>query len=234
MGTSVIFPRNPAGMDLPVPGIDLDNDFQPIYVPFDGKQKPIRELKKVAKKSDDIWLATDLDREGRRSPGTWPRNWPAAGAVQASRLQRGDQAGHRTGVREPPCDRHGHGQCPAGRRILDRIVGYQVSPLLWKKVAGGLSAGRVQSVAVMLIVDRELLIRAHMPDESWELTGVLSCDADAAAGLVTPYAELLASRDERTRDRRSSSGRPGFSNTSPWQRNSCRSRNRPGDQVLRD
>ena len=192
--------RNPAGMDLPVPGIDLDNDFQPIYVPIDGKQKTIRELKKVAKKSDDIWLATDLDREGEAIA------WHLAEELDLppERFKRvvfnevTKQAIERA-FENPRAIDMDMVNAQQARRILDRIVGYQVSPLLWKKVAGGLSAGRVQSVAVMLIVDRELLIRAHMPDESWELTAVLSCDADAAAGLVTPYAELLASRDEKNK-----------------------------------
>ncbi|MEC7556999.1 MAG: DNA topoisomerase [Planctomycetota bacterium] len=190
--------RNPKGMDLPVPGIDLDNNFQPIYVAIDGKQKTIRELKKVAKKSDDIWLATDLDREGEaiawhlaEELGLPPERCKRVvfNAVTKQAIDRAFQ--------NPRAIDMDMVNAQQARRILDRIVGYQVSPLLWKKVAGGLSAGRVQSVAVMLIVDREQLVRAHVPDESWEVTAILSQDPEAATGLVEPYAELLAQRDEK-------------------------------------
>ena len=190
--------RNPKGMDLPVPGIDLDNNFQPIYVAIDGKQKTIRELKKVAKKSDDIWLATDLDREGEaiawhlaEELGLPPERFKRVvfNAVTKQAIDRAFQ--------NPRAIDMDMVNAQQARRILDRIVGYQVSPLLWKKVAGGLSAGRVQSVAVMLIVDREELVRAHVPDESWEVTAILSQDPEAAVGLVEPYAELLARRDEK-------------------------------------
>jgi DNA topoisomerase-1 len=190
--------RNPKGMDLPVPGIDLDNDFRPIYVPIDGKQKMIRELKRVAKQCDSVWLATDLDREGEAiawhlaeeldlPPDRFKR--VVFNAVTQQAIERAFQ-----NPRSIDMDMVNAQQA---RRILDRIVGYQVSPLLWKKVAGGLSAGRVQSVTVMLIVDRELLIRAHVPDESWEVTAMLSQDPATAFGLVDGYAEFQARRDEK-------------------------------------
>ena len=192
--------RNPKGVDLPVPGIDLDNDFRPIYVAIDGKKKMIQELKKVARNSDDVWLATDLDREGEaiawhlvEELGLPPERFKRV-VFNAVTKQAIDRA-----FENPRAIDMDMVNAQQARRILDRIVGYQVSPLLWKKVAGGLSAGRVQSVAVMLIVDLEQLIRAHVPDESWELTAVLSRDADAAAGLVTPYADFLARRDEKNK-----------------------------------
>ena len=190
--------RNPKGMNLPVPGIDLDNDFRPLYVPIDGKQKMIRELKKVAKASEDVWLATDLDREGEAI--AWhlaeeldlpPERFKRVvfNAVTKQAIDRAFQS--------PRAIDMDMVNAQQARRILDRIVGYQVSPLLWKKVAGGLSAGRVQSVTVMLIVDREQLIRAHVPDESWEVTAMLSQDPAAAAGLVDGYAEFQAVRDKK-------------------------------------
>ncbi len=192
--------RNPKGVDHPVPGIDLDNNFQPDYVPIDGKQKTIRELKKVAKNSDDIWLATDLDREGEaiawhlaEELGLPPERFKRVvfNAVTKQAIDRAFQ--------NPRAIDMDMVNAQQARRILDRIVGYQVSPLLWKKVAGGLSAGRVQSVAVLLIVEREQLVRAHVPDESWEISAVLSMDPGQAAGLVDPYAEFLATRNEKNK-----------------------------------
>jgi DNA topoisomerase-1 len=85
------------------------------------------------------------------------------------------------------------------RRIVDRIVGYQVSPILWKKVAGGLSAGRVQSVATRIVVDRELEIREFTPAESWEISGGMTFDVAAAAGLHGDWSAFMAKRDERGR-----------------------------------
>ncbi|MBQ19004.1 MAG: DNA topoisomerase I [Planctomycetaceae bacterium] len=190
--------RNPKGVDSPVPGIDLDNDFQPNYVPIDGKKKTIRELKKVARTCDDIWLATDLDREGEAIA------WHLAEELElpVDRLKRvvfnavTKQAIERA-FQNPRAIDMDMVNAQQARRILDRIVGYQVSPLLWKKVAGGLSAGRVQSVTVMLVVEREQLIRAHVPDESWSIGVCLARDPAEAAGLVDSWAEFIAQRDEK-------------------------------------
>ncbi|MFP6766567.1 MAG: DNA topoisomerase, partial [Planctomycetaceae bacterium] len=190
--------RNPKGVDSPVPGIDLDNDFQPNYEPIDGKQKTIRELKKVARTCDDIWLATDLDREGEAIA------WHLAEELElpVDRLKRvvfnavTKQAIERA-FQNPRAIDMDMVNAQQARRILDRIVGYQVSPLLWKKVAGGLSAGRVQSVTVMLVVEREQLIRAHVPNESWSIDVCLARDLAEAAGLVDSWAEFIAQRDEK-------------------------------------
>ena len=190
--------RNPKGVDAPVPGIDLENDFQPQYVPIDGKKKTIQELRKVARKSDDIWLATDLDREGEAIA------WHLAEelGVPHDRLKRvvfnavTQQAIERA-FENPRAIDMDMVNAQQARRILDRIVGYQVSPLLWKKVAGGLSAGRVQSVTVMLVVEREYLIRAHVPDESWEVTVRLALDPEQAGDLGDRWSEFLQQLDEK-------------------------------------
>ena len=123
--------RNPKGVDSPVPGIDLDNDFQPNYVPIDGKKKTIRELKKVARTCDDIWLATDLDREGEAIA------WHLAEELElpVDRLKRvvfnavTKQAIERA-FQNPRAIDMDMVNAQQARRILDRIVGYQVSPLL--------------------------------------------------------------------------------------------------------
>ena len=145
--------RNPKGVKAPVPGIDLDNDFKPSYEVIKGKNKTLSKLKKAAKESEGIWLATDLDREGEAIA------WLLADAmkVEPEKIKRVVfNAITRDAIRQafenPREIDVAKVNAQQARRILDRIVGYQVSPLLWKKVAGGLSAGRVQSVAVRLIV----------------------------------------------------------------------------------
>ncbi len=190
--------RNPNGVTAPVPGIDLDNHFKPTYETIDGKKKTLAKLKKAAKQANDIWLATDLDREGEAIA------WLLAEAmgVDKSRLKR---VIFNSITREAILKAFEHPReidiskvnAQQARRILDRIVGYQVSPLLWKKVAGGLSAGRVQSVAVRLIVDREREIRAHVPDETWQLPVRLALNLADVDTLVKSWPEFMAQRDDK-------------------------------------
>ncbi|MEC7564099.1 MAG: type I DNA topoisomerase [Planctomycetota bacterium] len=190
--------RNPKGVKSPVPGIDLDDDFKPTYETLQRQKKTLAKLKKAAKQADGIWLATDLDREGEAIA------WLLAEAMKADETKL-----HRVVFNEitkeailqafehPRSIDMSKVNAQQARRILDRIVGYQVSPLLWKKVAGGLSAGRVQSVAVRLIVQRELEIRAHVPDESWTVTANLTLDTDQAATLIPTWTDFMATLDEK-------------------------------------
>jgi len=203
--------RNPKGVKAPVPGIDLDNDFQPEYVPIEGKQKALSELKRAARDSDEVWLATDLDREGEaiawhlaQSLGVDEdrQNRVVFNAITRQAIERAFADPRRIDMDKVNAQQ--------ARRILDRIVGYQVSPLLWKKVAGGLSAGRVQSVAVAIVVDREREIRAHVPDESWQVTVRLALDPDTAAGLVPLWQSFRSSTDDRAGRRPASSRTPGL------------------------
>jgi len=162
----------------------------------------IRDLKRAAKDTlgsgGEIWFATDLDREGEAIAwhlasviGIDPKDAKRVifPAITKSSIEKAFKEPHPIDV-----DRVNAQQA---RRILDRIVGYQVSPLLWKKVARGLSAGRVQSVAVRLVVEREREIRAFVPDETWNIEGVFSLDEKDAQKLGGPWRQLLASKDDK-------------------------------------
>ncbi|CAN5863900.1 type I DNA topoisomerase [soil metagenome] len=182
--------KNPKGTKRPVPGVDLEHDFAPTYVVMDAKGKVISELKRTARTASQIWFATDPDREGEaiawhlaEELGVRPELAKRVmfNAITKTEIQRAFEHPHPINM-----DRVNAQQA---RRILDRIVGYQVSPLLWKKVARGLSAGRVQSVAVRLIVEREQEIRAFMPDEYYEVTAVFTPTPKEAAALARQWTQ---------------------------------------------
>ncbi|MEM7152925.1 MAG: DNA topoisomerase [Myxococcota bacterium] len=190
--------KAPKGVKQPVPGVDLDNDFKPTYTVLSGKAKTVAELKRLAKQASDVWFATDLDREGEaiawhlaQELGIAPKE---AKRVVFNAITKTEV--HRAFAKPHPIDEN-KVNAQQARRILDRIVGYQASPLLWKKVARGLSAGRVQSVAVRLVVERERQIRAFIPDESWRVTAQLALKVDASTTLGTQWRELLATVDEK-------------------------------------
>jgi DNA topoisomerase-1 len=194
--------RNPKGDKSPVPGVDLKNRFQPTYQVLPGKEKVVADLKRAAKDvlstGGDVWFATDLDREGEAIA------WHLAQelGIDPSRAKRVIfPAITRTEIEKAFRNPHpidlDRVNAQQARRILDRIVGYQVSPLLWKKVARGLSAGRVQSVAVRLIVEREREIRAFVPGEFWTVRGVFTPDAASALSLSRRWADFVARRDEK-------------------------------------
>jgi len=164
-------------------GIDPEHGWKARYQILPGKEKVVTDLKKLAKDADTIYLATDLDREGEAIA------WHLKEAIG------GDDSRYRRVVfneitkkaiteafSHPGEVDMKHVQAQQARRFLDRVVGFMVSPLLWAKVARGLSAGRVQSVAVRLLVEREQEIRAFVPEEYWELfADLLTTDMDASS-----------------------------------------------------
>ena len=192
--------RAPKGIKQLVPGVDLEHDFAPTYEVDSAKKKTVTELRKLAKGARDIWFATDLDREGEAI--AWhlaeelkvdPKQAKRVtfDAITKSDVQRAFE--------NPRSINMPRVEAQQARRIVDRIVGYRVSPILWKKVASGLSAGRVQSVATRLVVEREKQIRDFTPDESWEFSGYLSFDTDGADALHAVWNDFMSQRDDRNR-----------------------------------
>ena len=163
--------------DLPksTMGVDIEKDFEPEYVPLEAKADLIAELRKMAKKADRVYLATDPDREGEAI--SWHLkellDLPEQKAFRVT-FNEITQRVVRQSIDNPRAIDQSLVDAQQARRILDRIVGYQLSPLLWKKVRRGLSAGRVQSVATRLVVDRENEIRAFIPKEYWSLEVLLN------------------------------------------------------------
>ncbi|MBE9502865.1 MAG: type I DNA topoisomerase [Proteobacteria bacterium] len=154
-------------------GIDIDNDFSPQYVVIKGKGNIIKDIKKEAKLAEHVYLAPDPDREGEAIA------WHIADEIKdKDKLYRVlfneiTKKGIEEAIQHPlKLNRHKF-EAQQARRILDRLVGYQISPLLWDKVRRGLSAGRVQSVAVRIICDREAEIKAFVPQEYWSVTARL-------------------------------------------------------------
>lgn len=163
--------------DLPVStlGIDVENGYTPKYITIKGKQKLVKELKAEAKKCDGVLLATDPDREGEAI------SWHLANilgldpsAPNRVTFDEITKKGVKEGMAHPRAINIDLFNAQQARRELDRLVGYKLSPFLWKKVRRGLSAGRVQSVAVRLIRDRELEIENFKPDEYWNIDALLN------------------------------------------------------------
>lgn len=190
--------RAPKGVKQEVPGVDLEHHFEPSYEIADDRRKQVTDLKRLAKEAREVWFATDLDREGEAiawhlaeilgvDPATAKR--VTFDAITRADIQRA--------FAEPrPIDMH-RVDAQQARRILDRIVGYLVSPVLWKKIAGGLSAGRVQSVALLLIVDREREIQAFQPDEYWQVEAAMTPEPARAAALAREWDAFMRTTDER-------------------------------------
>ena len=163
--------------DLPAStlGIEVENGYTPKYITIKGKQKLVKELKAEAKKCDGVLLATDPDREGEAI------SWHLANilgldpsAPNRVTFDEITKKGVKEGMAHPRAINIDLFNAQQARRELDRLVGYKLSPFLWKKVRRGLSAGRVQSVAVRLIRDRELEIENFKPDEYWNIDALLN------------------------------------------------------------
>ncbi|MBO0476860.1 type I DNA topoisomerase [Vagococcus sp. DIV0080] len=153
-------------------GIDIENNYEPGYINIRGKGPVIKELKKYAKKADKVYLAADPDREGEAIA------WHLAHILDLdlddnNRVVFNEitKEAVKAAFKEPRKINVDLVDAQQARRILDRLVGYSISPLLWKKVKKGLSAGRVQSIALKMIIDREEAIRSFEPEEYWSITG---------------------------------------------------------------
>jgi len=165
--------------DLPSKGlnVDIENDFEPTYDIMPGKKRTVTSLRAAAKKCDRLFLATDLDREGEAIA------WHLAQllGIPEEKTYRVifnaiTQSAIKRAFAEPGKLNMDKVMAQQARRILDRIVGYQISPLLWKKISRGLSAGRVQSIAVKMIVEKEKEIRRFQPREYWLIPAVFTTD----------------------------------------------------------
>jgi len=182
-------------------GIDIDNGFKPKYRTIPGKQKVVNALRKAAGDAEEIYLAPDPDREGE-----------AIAWHTSEVLKKKDRRFYRIlyheltkdgiarAMAKPETLNRPKYEAQQARRILDRLVGYQISPLLWRKVKGGLSAGRVQSVAVRMIINRERAIQAFESEEYWSVTADLKADSPPpfTARLVRKKEEKIKIEDEKT------------------------------------
>lgn len=170
--------------DLPksLLGVDIENSFKPRYMDIPGKTALIRQLKASAASSDGVILATDPDREGEAI------SWHLSQVLKVDPAEKNrvtfneiTKTGVTQGMENPRQLDMNLVNAQQARRILDRIVGYKLSPFLWKKIRKGLSAGRVQSVAVRIIVDREEEIRAFVSEEYWTIDALLAADEKGKA-----------------------------------------------------
>ncbi|MEK7603208.1 MAG: DNA topoisomerase, partial [Patescibacteria group bacterium] len=165
--------------DLPKKGmsIDITNNFTPTYQISDDKKKVVAELIKAASTADAVWLASDEDREGEAIA------WHLCEALKLETKKTKRIVFHEItksaiehAVQNPRTVDVRLVDAQQARRVLDRLVGYELSPVLWKKVRPGLSAGRVQSVAVRLIVEREREISAHQAEASYKISGLFTAE----------------------------------------------------------
>ena len=164
-------------------GVDVDNNYEPKYITIRGKGEKLKELRKEAKKADKIYLAADPDREGEAIA------WHLAHALKVDEttdcrvvFNEITKDAIKQSFKQPRKIDYDLVDAQQARRILDRLVGYNISPLLWKKIKKGLSAGRVQSVAVKMINDREKEIQAFKPEEYWSIEAEFLKDKEAFIG----------------------------------------------------
>ena len=194
-------PENPGKNQL---GVDVEHDFEPDYEIVDDRRRQIGAIKKAAGRADLVYLATDLDREGEAIA------WHVAEAadIPAAKTRRVTfseitEGAIREAFAHPRTIDHHLVDAQQARRVVDRLVGYTLSPLLWRKVRSGLSAGRVQSVAVRLVVEREREIRAFVPREYWTIEATLATAGGELFGaeLVRIDGEKPEIADEETATR---------------------------------
>ena len=172
--------------------VDVEHDFEPVYKPIKGKEDIIADLKKSAKAADTVYLATDPDREGEAI------SWHLKQLLdlpdeKTKRVTFNEITKHvvQESIQQPRDIDQNMVDAQQTRRILDRLVGYELSPLLWKKIRRGLSAGRVQSVATRLVDDRDREIEEFRPEEYWTLDANLL----ANSGMTAPFAARYHGRD---------------------------------------
>ena len=194
-------------------GIDIEHDFEPKYITIRGKGEILAKLRKEVKKAEKIYLATDPDREGEAI------SWHLCHALkledqEVRRISFNEitQKAVRTALKEPREIDMNLVNAQQTRRILDRMVGYEISPLLWAKVKRGLSAGSVQSVALRIICDREDEIGAFIPEEYWTLDAELSVPGEKKPLLAKFYGDedgkiTVRSKDEAEKIRETLLGR---------------------------
>ena len=156
-------------------GVDVKNNFKPLYITMKGKEKVVRDLKLLAADADEILLATDPDREGEAIA------WHLAKVLKIDpdskcRITFNEitKSAVQEAIKNPRTINMNLANAQQARRILDRLVGYELSPLLWKKIRKGLSAGRVQSVATKIVMDRDAEIEAFKPEEYWLIKAVVT------------------------------------------------------------
>lgn len=186
-------------------GVDVENDFTPKYISIRGKGDLVKELRTAAKKASKILLATDPDREGEAIA------WHLQHLLDINRSEKCrvefneiTKDAVQNAMQHPRAVDESRVDAQQARRILDRLVGYKLSPLLWRKVKKGLSAGRVQSVAVRLVCDREEEIKAFEPEEYWSLTGLFRKEksrTDIEAKLIQFKKEKINITNEESMQR---------------------------------
>ncbi|MCR4689449.1 MAG: type I DNA topoisomerase [Saccharofermentans sp.] len=172
-------------------GVDVNKNFKPLYITMKGKEKVVRDLKKLAESADEIYLATDPDREGEAIA------WHLAKVLKIDpdsncRITFNEitKKAVQEAIANPKPINMNLANAQQARRILDRLVGYQLSPLLWKKIRKGLSAGRVQSVATKIVMDRDAEIDAFKPEEYWLVKALLTPNLKSDKFLMSYYGTL--------------------------------------------
>ena len=182
--------------------VDVDDGFQPTYQLIDDKKKVVDAIRRLASKADAVYIATDPDREGEAIGWHLAEVLNPKSPVFRVLLEEITKTGIRRAFEESGELNQNKVNAQQARRILDRLVGYKISPLLWDKVRRGISAGRVQSVALRLVVDREREIQAFEPEEYWSITSELEADTPPAfeAKLQRRDGEPISIADQEAAD----------------------------------